>query len=131
MNRKMTRDGYDRIQAEINRLWTEERPMVVEECYEAAQLGDRSENAAYIYGKRRLRQIDGRLQFLRRKVKDVTIVDTRTLKAREDIQFGALVTIEDEEGVQTTFRLVDSDEADPKLGSVSVQSPVEKSSHSC
>ena len=60
----MTKIGYDSINKEINRLWLEERPMVVEEVYQAALLGDRSENAAYIYGKQRLRQIDSRLEFL-------------------------------------------------------------------
>ena len=124
MAKKMTKKGFDEIQAEINRLWTVERPEVVEECYEAAQLGDRSENAAYIYGKKRLRQIDSRLGFLRKKVKDVTVVNTDFLRGSDRVEFGALVTVEDENGDTRTIRLVDQDESDPKRNRISVQSPV-------
>jgi transcription elongation factor GreB len=120
----MTRKGYQKIQAEIDRLWTQERPMVVEEVYEAAQLGDRSENAAYIYGKRRLRLIDKRLGNLRRKVKDVTQINVLSLPARPDAQFGAWVLVEDEEGETRGFRLVDQAESDPKEDRISVQSPI-------
>lgn len=120
----MTKQGYDEIQAEINRLWTVERPEVVEECYEAAQLGDRSENAAYIYGKKRLRQIDSRLGFLRAKVKEVVIVNTDFLPDSDRVEFGALVTMEDDNGDSRTIRLVDQDESDPKRNRISVQSPV-------
>ena len=120
----MTKVGFDTISAEIDRLWTEERPMVVEEVYQAALLGDRSENAAYIYGKQRLRRIDSRLQFLRRKIKDVEIINTDFLPQRSDIQFGAWVEIEDEDENIKFFQLVDQEESDPKKGRISVQSPV-------
>ncbi len=126
MTRMMTKLGFDAITAEINRLWHEERPMVVEEVYEAAQLGDRSENAAYIYGKRRLRHIDSRLQFLRNKIKNVKVVNTDLLPQKDTIEFGALVTLEDEEGEERTLRLVDQEESDPKQNRISVQSPVGK-----
>lgn len=126
MSRKMTKVGFDSISTEIDRLWKEERPMVVEEVYQAALLGDRSENAAYIYGKQRLRQIDSRLQFLRKKLKDVQIVNTDFLPQRPDIQFGAWVKIEDEDEKVKSFRLVDQEESDPKQGRISIQSPVGK-----
>ena len=126
MPTKMTKLGYDEIMTEIDRLWTEERPEVVEEVYQAALLGDRSENAAYIYGKQRLRRIDSRLQFLRKKVKDVKVINTDFLPKRNDIQFGALVHLEDEDGNERVIRLVDQNESDPKRGRISIQSPIGK-----
>ncbi len=126
MSAKMTKLGYDEIMTEIDRLWTQERPEVVEEVYQAALLGDRSENAAYIYGKQRLRRIDSRLQFLRKKVKNVEVVNTDFLPQRKDIQFGALVSLEDEDGNERTLRLVDQNESDPKRGRISIQSPIGK-----
>jgi len=126
MPRLFTKQGFDEITAEINRLWMEERPMVVEEVYEAAQLGDRSENAAYIYGKQRMRMIDKRLRILKNKIKDVTVVDTDTQPQSPIVKFGALVTIEDEDGNQKTLRLVDREEVDPERNRVSTQSPMGK-----
>jgi transcription elongation factor GreB len=127
MPKLITKVGYDKIMAEIDRLWTQERPEVVEEVYQAALLGDRSENAAYIYGKQRLRRIDSRLQFLRGKVKEVKVVNTDFLPQIEQIQFGALVTMEDENGEEHIIRLVDQNESEPKQGRISVQSPIGKS----
>ena len=101
--------------------------MVVEEVYQAALLGDRSENAAYIYGKQRLRRIDSRLEFLRRKIKEVEIIHTDFLPQQSIIQFGAWVEIEDEDENTKFFQLVDQEESDPKLSKVSVQSPVGRS----
>ena len=75
MSRMMTRQGYEAIQAEIAFLWSEERPRIVKQVTAAAELGDRSENAAYIYGKKRLREIDSRLRYLRRKIEGVKVVD--------------------------------------------------------
>ena len=124
MPRLFTKKGFEKIQAEIDYLWMEERPMVVEEVYEAAQLGDRSENAAYIYGKQRLRMIDKRLRNLKSKIKDITIVDTDSLPQSSIVQFGALVTIENEEEEQKTLRLVDREEIDPDQNKVSIQSPI-------
>ena len=126
MPRPFTKQGFDEIQTEINRLWMEERPMVVEEVYEAAQLGDRSENAAYIYGKQRLRMIDKRLRILKQKIKDVFVIDTDSLPPSSVVQFGALVTIEDENGDEKVLRLVDKEEVDPDRNRVSVQSPMGK-----
>jgi transcription elongation factor GreB len=120
----MTKEGYDAIQAEMTELWHTTRPVVVREVQEAAALGDRSENAAYIYGKKRLRQIDGRLRYLKNKVAEVVPVDLAAQKPSAHIRFGAIVVVEDADGEQKTYRLVDKDESEPKRGRISVQSPV-------
>jgi len=86
--------------------------------------GDRSENAAYIYGKQRMRLIDKRLRILRKKIDGVTVVDTDTLPPSDVVQFGALVTIESEDGDVLQMRLVDKEESDPDRMWVSVQSPM-------
>ena len=124
MGRLFTKRGYDAITAEINRLWNEERPMVLQEVHDAALQGDRSENAAYIYGKQRMRLIDKRLRKLRHKIEDVTVVDTDALPPSDVVQFGALVTIESENGDILRLRLVDREESDPDKMLVSVQSPM-------
>ena len=127
--KKMTLIGYNRINDEIEQLWNIERPQVVEEVYQAALLGDRSENAAYIYGKRKLREIDSRLRFLRSKIKEVQIIDELTLPNRSDVIFGALVVIEVYDHTKETteeriIRLVDQAESLPKEDRISVQSPI-------
>ena len=124
MGRLFTKRGHDAITAEINRLWNEERPMVLQEVHDAALQGDRSENAAYIYGKQRMRLIDKRLRILRKKIDDVTVVDTDALPPSDVVQFGALVTIESEDGDVLQMRLVDKEESDPDRMWVSVQSPM-------
>ena len=124
MSRYMTQEGFTAIQTEIDFLWTEERPRIVEQVHAAAELGDRSENAAYIYGKKRLREIDGRLRYLRRKTEGVTVIDLREQIAHSNIRFGALVTVLDDDDEEITWRLVDRDESDVKRGRISVQSPV-------
>ena len=124
MSQFMTREGYDAIVAEIDHLWKVERPAITESVYEAAQLGDRSENAEYIYGKRRIREIDGRLGYLRKKIDGVRVIELSEIIPTKKIQFGALVEVEDENGGRHTWRLVDKDESDPKAGRISVQSPV-------
>jgi len=120
----MTREGFEAIQKEIERLWHDERPRVVREVSAAAELGDRSENAEYIYGKRRLRQIDSRLAYLRKKVEGVKVVDPAARKADGRVGFGSRVTVEDEDGRRRTWMLVDKDESDVAAGRISVQSPV-------
>ena len=130
MGRRMTSEGYATITAEIAFLWEEERPRIVEEVYEAAQLGDRSENAAYIYGKKRLREIDSRLGFLRRQIENVQVIDLSQQRNRDTIDFGALVTLlnvsddapEDIEPV--IYRIVDQMESDPAQNKLSIQSPL-------
>ena len=98
--------------------------MVLQEVHDAALQGDRSENAAYIYGKQRMRLIDKRLRVLRKKIDGVTVVDTDTLPQSNVVQFGALVTIESEDGDVLQMRLVDKEESDPDKMWVSVQSPM-------
>ncbi len=124
MPRHITRKGYQAIQDEIDKLWHEERPYMVQQVHDAAALGDRSENAEYIYGKKRLRQIDGRIRYLTRKIQDVIVIDTAEQVAWDDIRFGALVRIEQDDGEERLYRLVDKEESDPKKGRISVQSPV-------
>ncbi|MEE2830161.1 MAG: GreA/GreB family elongation factor [Myxococcota bacterium] len=124
MSRPMTLQGYEAIQAEIDRLWTEERPVVVKEVSDAADLGDRSENAAYIYGKKRLRHIDSRIRYLRKKLDGVVPVDLSLMVDHPTVRFGAIVTVENEEGEVKTWRLVDKEESEPKKHRISVQSPV-------
>ena len=124
MARYMTREGYDAILKEMDQLWSYERPVVVQQVSEAAAHGDRSENAEYIYGKKRLRQIDSRMGYLSRKVKDVSVVDLDQQEPADHVLFGALVRVEDEDGEQKQWRLVDKDESDPKRGRISTQSPI-------
>lgn len=126
MSRPITLAGYTAIQDEIDRLWHEERPVVVQEVSDAADLGDRSENAAYIYGKKRLRQIDSRIRYLRAKIDDAVPVDLAQMIQHDVVKFGALVTVENEDGAEKVYRLVDREESDPKVGRISVQSPVGK-----
>jgi len=120
----MTLEGYTAINEEIDDLWHVQRPAMVQSVADAAALGDRSENAEYIYGKKRLREIDSRIRYLTRKVDQVTVINLEHQKPVDHIQFGAVVTVEDEDGEEKTWRLVDKDESDPKRGRISVQSPV-------
>ncbi len=120
----MTLAGYQAIESEIERLWHEERPVVVQEVSDAADLGDRSENAAYIYGKKRLRQIDSRIRYLSAKLDSVVPVDLAQMLQHTTVKFGAVVTVEDEDGVEKVYRLVDKEESEPKRGRISVQCPV-------
>ena len=129
MARYMTREGYDAIDTEIEYLWTTARPAMVQSVADAAALGDRSENAEYIYGKKRLREIDSRMRYLQRKIQDVTVVDLEKQNAVAFVQFGAVVRVEEEDGTERTFRLVDSEESDPKRGRISVQSPIGRALH--
>ena len=94
------------------------------QVHAAAEQGDRSENAAYIYGKKRLREIDGRLRYLRGKLRVVIILDVEEQIQFEDVRFGAVVTVVDDEEEEKTWRLVDKDESDPKAMRISVQSPI-------
>ncbi|MEL6349062.1 MAG: GreA/GreB family elongation factor [Myxococcota bacterium] len=124
MARFITKEGYEAIRAEIDFLWKTERPRVVAEVSSAADLGDRSENAAYIYGKKRMREIDSRLRYLRRKIEAVTVVDLATQPQFSTIKFGAIVEVLDDDEETRVFRLVDKEESEPKRGRISVQSPI-------
>jgi transcription elongation factor GreB len=119
----ITPEGAQRLRSELTTLWTVERPRVTQEVSDAAALGDRSENAEYIYGKRRLREIDRRLRFLSKRLDVLTVVEPTD---RDDgrIYFGAWVALEDEDGVEAEYRLVGPDEADAKNRCISIDSPM-------
>jgi transcription elongation factor GreB len=121
----ITTAGADRLRAELKQLLHTERPKVTAEVTAAAAQGDRSENAEYIYGKKRLREIDRRLRFLTKRLEHATVVDPLAQKDTSKVFFGATVTLENEEdGVETTWQLVGPDEIDTKAGRISVDSPV-------
>jgi len=105
----ITADGASKLRAELEQLWTVERPRVTQEVADAAAQGDRSENAEYIYGKRRLREIDRRVRFLSKRLDALTVV-TESPSDASRVFFGAWVTLEDEEGEQVTYRIVGPDE---------------------
>jgi transcription elongation factor GreB len=119
----ITPEGAARLQEELDRLWRIERPRVTREVAAAAALGDRSENAEYIYGKKRLREIDRRIEFLRKRF-DVLVVVKPGVVARDKVYFGAFVTLEDEAGAEVRYRLVGPDESDAAAGAISVESPL-------
>jgi len=119
----ITPEGAQRLQEELDRLWRIERPRVTREVAAAAALGDRSENAEYIYGKKRLREIDKRIEFLRKRF-DVLVVVKPGEVARDRVYFGARVRLEDEAGAEVSYWLVGPDESDVESGAISVESPL-------
>jgi len=119
----ITREGYNRLEQELRQLWKEERPAITKSVQEAAAQGDRSENADYIYGKRRLREIDRRVRYLTQRLDGMTIVD-RLPDNPDRIYFGAWVTVEDQNGQTHRWRIVGADELDPSQGHISIDSPV-------
>jgi transcription elongation factor GreB len=120
----ITPAGYRRLVGELDFLRTKKRPEVVSALADAAAEGDRSENAEYIYRKRQLRQIDGRMRFLGKRLDIVVVVDPREQKRRDRVFFGATVTVENEDGESQSFSIVGSDEIDSAGGAISWQSPV-------
>jgi transcription elongation factor GreB len=123
----ITRAGAEKLRAELKHLLNVERPKVTAEVSFAASLGDRSENAEYIYGKKRLREIDRRLRFLQKRIEKLTVVEAGQTPDRSKVFFGATVSLENEEdGSKVTYQLVGPDETDLKTGKISVDSPVGK-----
>nr|WP_246420099.1 transcription elongation factor GreB [Neoroseomonas alkaliterrae] len=121
----MTPAGAAALREELRALWEEERPKVVEVVAWAASLGDRSENADYQYGKRRLRQIDARVRFLRKRLERVQVVDPAAQERRDQVFFGATVTFARlADDAEVTIRIVGVDEADAEKGDVSWVAPV-------
>jgi transcription elongation factor GreB len=121
----MTPAGAAALREELRALWEEERPKVVEVVAWAASLGDRSENADYQYGKRRLRQIDARVRFLRKRLDRVQVVDPAAQERRDQVFFGASVTFARlSDDAEATIRIVGVDEADAEKGDVSWVAPV-------
>ena len=119
----ITAEGFQELQRELDLLWRVERPRVTREVAVAAAHGDRSENAEYIYGKKRLREIDRRLRFLQKRIDELTIVEPSEQQEGR-VFFGAWVTLEDAEGEEHRYRVVGPDEFDPKRGWVSMDSPI-------
>jgi transcription elongation factor GreB len=122
----ITPEGEAALRAEVHQLWKLERPIVTEAVHEAAKNGDRSENGDYIYGKRRLREIDSRVRFLNKRLDELQIVD-RAPNQRNKVYFGAWVTLEDESGGEQNYRIVGPDEFDLKAGKLSMDSPMARS----
>ena len=120
----ITPAGHARILAEVDQLLRVERPQLVGVVQWAASNGDRSENADYIYGKRRLREIDRRIRFLTKRLDLAEVVDPAGRQASEQVFFGATVTICDEEGVEQTYQIVGVDETDFARGRISWVSPL-------
>ncbi len=123
----ITPEGAKKLRTELDQLWLVERPRVTQEVADAAAQGDRSENAEYIYGKRRLREIDRRVRFLSKRLDEVKVVSEQPFFRPDDpkrVFFGAHVTIEDDDGIAKTYRIVGADESDLELGCISIDSPV-------
>lgn len=121
----MTPGGAAKLQQELKHLLSEERPTVVRTVSWAASNGDRSENADYIYGKRRLREIDRRIRFLTKRLDHAEVIDP-VKQSSDRVLFGATVTVEDESGVKKKYSIVGIDESDPQRGRVSWISPIGK-----
>src|SRR6185503_17601673 len=117
-DRYITPEGLARIRADYDELFGVERPKIVETVSWAASLGDRSENADYIYGKRRLREIDRRLAYLARIMKDAKVVDPANQQARDQVRFGATVELADEDDNRRTLTIVGDDETDASSGRI-------------
>ena len=122
----ITPEGEEALRTELHELWKVERPEVTKAVSAAAANGDRSENGDYIYGKKRLREIDSRVRFLRKRLDALQIVDG-PLGDRNKAWFGAWVTLRDEEGVEQVWRIVGPDEFDVSQGKISCDSPLGRS----
>lgn len=119
----ITAEGAKALEEELHQLWKVERPAVTQVVHEAAKNGDRSENGDYIYGKRRLREIDRRVRYLSKRLDEVKIVE-RTPDNPNQIYFGAHVTLEDDQGEEFRYRIVGPDEFELRSGKLSVDSPL-------
>jgi transcription elongation factor GreB len=120
----ITPTGLARLRAEYDHLRKVARPTVVQEVADAAAMGDRSENAEYIYGKKRLREIDRRLRFLQQRIDAAVVVDPAGQRNPDRVFFGATVVLEDEQGQAKTLHIVGEDEIDAEAGRISHRSPI-------
>lgn len=120
----ITPAGFARLRAELLQLMDEERPKVVEAVHWAAKNGDRSENGDYIYGKKRLREIDRRIRFLTKRLEIAEVTDPAMHCGHDQVFFGATVTYADESGAERTITIMGIDEADSSQGQVSWISPI-------
>ncbi len=121
----ITPEGARKLTEELQYLWEVERPDVTARVADAAAQGDRSENAEYIYGKKRLREIDSRIRFLTKRLDGITVVD-HIPEDQDQVYFGAFVTLEDEEGEEIEYRIVGPDEFNIVDGKLSMDSPLGK-----
>ena len=119
----ITPEGARRLREELDLLWRIERPKVTQAVSEAAAQGDRSENADYTYGKRRLREIDRRVRFLRKRLEGMNVVDRPPSDPRR-VFFGAWVELESDDGELTRYRIVGPDEFDREPGYISMDAPL-------
>ena len=118
----LTPEGAKKLQSELNQLLNVDRAKVVHEVAEAAAQGDRSENAEYIYGKKKLREIDRRIRFITKRLDAAVVVKQETTHG--EVRFGATVDVEDENGKKSRYLIVGPDEASPSDGKISFQSPL-------
>jgi len=123
-SRFITSDGEKRLRKELARLWHEERPQLLESIAAAAAEGDRSENAEYIYGRRRLREIDRKIKYLSERLDQLEVVEIDDDRVPDQLVFGAWIESEDEEGEVNKLRIVGSDESDGARGFISMDSPI-------
>jgi len=121
----ITPQGHRRLSKELTYLWKTKRPQVTQAVSEAAAMGDRSENAEYIYGKKQLREIDSRMRFLQKRLNELTVVD-RSPADHSKVFFGAWIELEDIEGNEYKYRIVGPDETDAELNLISIDSPMAK-----
>ncbi len=119
----ITPQGHAALTRELDELWSKTRPEVTRLVAEAAAMGDRSENAAYTYGKKQLREIDSRIRYLSRRLEVLKVVD-RPPADPSRVYFGAALTLADERGDRHRFRIVGADEIDPHRGDISIDSPL-------
>ncbi|MEE4279652.1 MAG: transcription elongation factor GreB [Halieaceae bacterium] len=119
----ITPAGEARLRSELDRLWREERPVVARAVQDAAKNGDRSENGDYIYGKKRLREIDSRVRFLSKRLEALQVVRDRPANP-EKIYFGATVHLIEEDGAERRVRIVGPDEFEPARGEISIDAPL-------
>src|SRR5687767_11362242 len=122
----LTPEGAEKLSEELRRLLSVDRPKTVQEVADAAAQGDRSENAEYIYGKKKLREIDRRVRFLTKRLESAVVVKPGE-QSGDVVRFGATVEVEDEDGNRRKYLLVGPDESDPALGKLSFQSPMGRS----
>lgn len=120
----ITPTGYQHLKDELDQLWRVERPVLVQTITWAASNGDRSENGDYIYGKKRLREIDKRIRFLAKRLDHAEVIDPAKRGACEQIFFGATVTVCRQDGVEYVYSIVGVDEANPAQGLISWVSPL-------
>jgi transcription elongation factor GreB len=121
----ITTIGAEKLKAELKKLLYEQRPELVKVIAWAASNGDRSENGDYIYGKRRLREIDRRIRFLTKRLESAEVIDPSQVQS-DRVLFGATVTVLDEDENERTYQIVGQDEIDAKKGAVSWVSPIAK-----